>query len=61
MLSEHWFQSLKQARAEIVRRSIEYNEIRPHNSCGRMPPAKFAGLDRQKTSSTVQAPEQPQE
>ncbi|WP_343590508.1 integrase core domain-containing protein, partial [Paracidovorax wautersii] len=40
-------QSLKQARDEIARWRTDYNdEVRPHSSCGRMPPAKFAAQHR---------------
>lgn len=55
-LNEHWFQSLKQARAEIARWRADYNEIRPHSSCGRIPPAKFAARHRQSTGGAVTAP-----
>ena len=60
-LNEHWFQSLKQARAEIARWRIDYNEVRPHSSCGRMPPAKFAAQHRQTTGGAVPAPQKTQE
>lgn len=60
-LNEHWFQSLKQARAEIARWRIDYNEVRPHSSCGRMPPAQFAAQHRQTTGGAVPAPQQTQE
>jgi putative transposase len=60
-LNEHWFQSLKQARTEIARWRIDYNEVRPHSSCGRMPPAKFAAQHRQTTGGAVPAPRQTQE
>ncbi len=60
-LNEHWFQSLKQARVEIARWRIDYNELRPHSSCGRMPPAKFAAQHRQTTGGAVPAPLQTQE
>ena len=60
-LNEHWFQSLKQARVEIARWRTDYNEVRPHSSCGRMPPAKFAAQHRQTTGGAVPAPQQTQE
>jgi transposase InsO family protein len=53
--------SLKQARVEIARWRIDYNEVRPHSSCGRMPPAKFAAQHRRTTSGAVPAPQQTQE
>ncbi len=56
-LNEHWFRSLAQARVEIARWRIDYNEVRPHSSCGRMPPAKFAAQHRQTTGSAVPAPQ----
>jgi putative transposase len=46
-LNEHWFETLAQARAEIAMWRRDYNEVRPHSSCNRMPPAKFAALHRQ--------------
>ncbi len=36
-LNEHWFESLSQARTEIARWRTNYNEARPHSSCGRIP------------------------
>jgi putative transposase len=41
-LNEHWFTSLAQAREIITNWRRHYNEIRPHSSCGRIPPAQFA-------------------
>lgn len=60
-LNEHWFQSLKQARVEIARWRTDYNEVRPHSSCGRMPPAKFAAQHRQTAGGAAPAPQQIQE
>jgi putative transposase len=45
-LNEHWFQTLHQARKEIAAWRLDYNEVRPHGSIGRMPPAKFAEQHR---------------
>ncbi len=45
-LNEHWFDNLTQARTTIAAWRIDYNEVRPHSSCGRMPPAKYAALHR---------------
>lgn len=45
-LNEHWFNSLAQARTVIGAWRIDYNEVRPHSSCGRMPPARFAAQHR---------------
>lgn len=41
-LNEHWFQTLQQARETIARWRRDYNEVRPHSSIGRIPPARFA-------------------
>lgn len=46
-LNEQWFESLPQARQEIARWRRDYNEVRPHSSLGRIPPAQFAALHRQ--------------
>jgi putative transposase len=46
-LNEHWFETLAMARQEIAAWRKDYNEVRPHSSCGRIPPAKFAALHRQ--------------
>ncbi len=46
-LNEHWFETLAQARAAIAAWRQDYNEVRPHSSCRRMPPARFAALHRQ--------------
>ena len=45
-LNDHWFTTLPQARAAIAAWRIDYNEVRPHGSCGRMPPAEFAASHR---------------
>lgn len=47
-LNEHWFETLPQARSMIAEWRQDYNEVRPHSSCKRMPPAKFAALIRQQ-------------
>ena len=59
-LNEHWFETLAQARTEIARWRQDYNEVRPHSSCGRIPPAKFAALHRQLAADAGQ-PESSQE
>ena len=48
-LDENWFGSLEQARHLIATWGTDYNETRPHSSCGRMPRATFAALRRQLT------------
>jgi putative transposase len=45
-LNEHWFQSLHQARDTIAHWRRDYNEVRPHSSIGRIPPASFAAQHR---------------
>ncbi len=52
-LNEHWFETLAQARTAIADWRQDYNEIRPHSSCRRMPPAKFAALYRQHAADTA--------
>ena len=53
-LDENWFESLEQARRIIATWRIDYNENRPHSSCGRVPPATFAALHRQLTQDSMQ-------
>jgi putative transposase len=45
-LNEQWFQSLPQARDCIDEWHKDYNEVRPHSSLGRIPPAQFAQQQR---------------
>ena len=53
-LNEHWFQTLSQARSTIAAWRQDYNEVRPHSSCRRMPPARFAALHRQNSADVTQ-------
>jgi len=53
-LNEHWFETLAQARTAIAAWRKDYNEVRPHSSCKRMPPALFAALHRQLTTPATQ-------
>jgi hypothetical protein len=32
---------------------VDYNEVRPHSSSGRVPPAKFASLHRQQAADAA--------
>jgi hypothetical protein len=41
-LNEHWFPSLRHARAEIERWRREYNEERPKKALGGLTPAAYA-------------------
>ena len=53
-LNESWFESLEQARQSINTWRTDYNETRPHSSCGRISPATFAALSRQLTGNSMQ-------
>ena len=53
-LDENWFESLEQVRQTIAKCRTDYDEIRPHSSCGRIPPATFAALNRQLTGDSMQ-------
>ncbi len=48
-LNEHWFENLQQARIAVAAWRQDDNEVRPHSSCQRMPPAQFAARYRQHT------------
>lgn len=52
-LNEHWFETLTQAREEIARWRVDFNEVRPHSSCGRVAPARFASLHRQQAADAA--------
>ena len=47
-LNEAWFETLQQARNALGIWRQDYNEVRPHSSVGRMPPARFAEMHRQR-------------
>ena len=53
-LNEHWFESLAQARSLIADWRRDYNEVRPHSSIGRIPPAQFAAQHRSNINQTRQ-------
>jgi len=53
-LNEQWFETLPQARQAIAVWRQDYNEVRLHSSCRRMPPAKFAALHRQQAADATQ-------
>ena len=53
-LNEHWFESLAQARELIGVWRQDYNEVRPHSSIGRIPPAQFAARHRQSSGDDGQ-------
>ena len=48
-LNENWFESLAQAREVIAIWRQDYNEVRPHGTIGRIPPAAFAAKHRTQT------------
>jgi putative transposase len=52
-LNEHWFQTLAQARVAIATWRQDFNEVRPHSSLGRIPPAKFAEQHRQRAGDAA--------
>ena len=52
-LNDHWFSTLAQARATIAAWRQDYNQVRPHSSCKRMPPAQFAALHRQHAADAA--------
>ncbi|MEA0663651.1 IS3-like element ISXca1 family transposase, partial [Xanthomonas campestris pv. campestris] len=52
-LNEHWFTSLIQAREVIADWRRDFNEVRPHSSCGRIPPAQFASNHRAQTGNNA--------
>jgi len=53
-LNEQWFDNLTQARSVVSTWRQDYNEVRPHSSLGRIPPAKFAELHRQRAGDATQ-------
>ena len=56
-LNEQWFESLSQARECIARWRQDYNEVRPHSSLGRIPPARFAQQHRQRAGGAADQPQ----
>jgi hypothetical protein len=52
-LNEQWFTSLAQARVQIAQWRRDYKEVRPHSSCGRIPPAKFDANHRALHTNTA--------
>lgn len=53
-LNEQWFETLHQARSTIAAWRRDYNEVRPHSSLGRIPPARFAEQHRRRTGDAAQ-------
>jgi putative transposase len=54
-LNDHWFQTLPQARSATAIWRQDYNEVRPHSSIGRIPPARFAELHRQRAGDAARS------
>jgi putative transposase len=54
-LNEQWFESLQQARTATAIWRQDYNEVRPHSSLGRIPPARFAELHRQRAGDATRS------
>ncbi len=52
-LNEQWFETLPQARTCIAEWRRDYNEVRPHSSLGRIPPAQFAQQHRSNTNAAA--------
>ena len=50
-LNETVFETLKQARLHIGQWRDDYNQVRPHSSCQKMPPALFATKMRQQQAN----------
>ena len=50
-LNESWFETLQQARNAVAIWKQDYNQVRPHSSVGRIPPAEFAHLHRQRAAN----------
>ena len=55
-LNEHWFQTLHQAHVAIAIWRQDYIEVRPHSSIGRISPARFAELHRQRAGDAARIP-----
>ncbi len=58
-LNEHWFTGLADARFTIECWRRDYNEVRPHGSLGRIPPAEFAARAAGLRSATPPFDPQP--
>ncbi len=54
-LNEQWFESLSEARSSAATWRQDYNEVRPHSSLGRIPPARFAEQHRQRAGDAARS------
>ncbi|EFI60991.1 IS1477 transposase ORFB [Comamonas thiooxydans] len=52
-LNEQWFEALSQARECVAHWRRDYNEVRPHSSLGRIPPARFAQRHLQRAGGAA--------
>ena len=50
LLNGEIFYNLKEAKVLVERWRQHYNQVRPHSSVGRIPPAEFAHLHRQRAA-----------
>jgi putative transposase len=53
-LNQHWFVSLRHARAQIAAWRDDYNNVRPHSSLADLTPAEYAQSLTTNRLSTVQ-------
>ena len=60
-LNDHRFETLHQAGSTIAIWRQDYNEVRPHSSVGRIPPAQLAELHRQRAGDEARSPSTPTE
>ena len=54
-LNAHWFVDLADARRTIEDWRVDYNEVRPHSSIGRRPPAVYARMLEEKITAVETA------
>jgi putative transposase len=54
-LNAHWFVDLEDARRTIETWRVDYNEVRPHSSIGRRPPAVYARMLEEKITAVETA------
>jgi putative transposase len=52
-LNEHWLRRCPKARDVIADWRRDYNEVRPHSSCGRIPPSQLAANHRTEQANNV--------
>jgi putative transposase len=52
-LNQHWFVSLRHARAEIAIWLNDYNQVRPHSALANLAPAQYAQTLTQEAHATA--------